>query len=259
MNRKILKHLSLHNLISDRQYGFRQGRSTGDHLAFLTESWSSTFRDFGETLALDISKAFDRVWHKSLIFILLSYSFYPSLCKFISSFLSDRSIVAVVDGHCSSSKSVNSVVPQGSVLSPTLFLLFINDLLNQSSCPLHSYADDTTLHLSTSFQRRPTLQEVIRSRRDATERLTSDLSKISYWGRENSVVFKASKTQFLHLSTRHNLPDNYPLFFNHTQLSPSSTLDILGSPKQKANLNEEFFYVRKKSWSRTTKNRKRPT
>ena len=63
LNKKILKHLSLHNLLSDRQYGFRQGRSTGDLLAFLTKSWSSSFRDFGETfaVALDISKAFDRV------------------------------------------------------------------------------------------------------------------------------------------------------------------------------------------------------
>ena len=123
LNEKILKHLSLHNLLSDRQYGFRQGRSTGDLLAFLTVSWSSSFRDFGETfaVALDISKALDRVWHKALISKLPSYS------------------------------------PLRSI---------------------HSYADDTTLHFSTSFQRRPTLQEVHSSRRVASERLTSDLSKI---------------------------------------------------------------------------------
>ena len=139
-----------------------------------------------------------------------------------------RSITAVVDGHCSSPKSINSGVPQGSVLSPTLFLLFINDLLNQTSCPIHSYADDTTLHFSTSFHRRPTLQEVHSSRREASERLTSDLSRISDWGKANHVLFNASKTQFLHLSTRHNLPNNYPLFFNDTQLSPSPTLNILG-------------------------------
>ena len=95
----IFKHLSLHNLLSDRQYGFR--RSTGDLLAFLTEAWSSSFRDFGETfaVALDISKAFDRVWHKALMSKLPSYGFYPSLCKLISSFFSDHPIAAVVDGH----------------------------------------------------------------------------------------------------------------------------------------------------------------
>ena len=230
LNKMILKHLSAHNLLSDRQYGFRKGRSTGDLLAFLTESWSSSFRNFGETfaVALDISKAFDRVWHKSLISKLPSYGFYPSLCSFISNFLSNRSIAAVVDGHCSSPRPINSGVPQGSVLSPTLFLLFINDLLNLTQCPIHSYADDSTLHFSTSFNRRPTQQELDASRRDATDRLTSDLSLISEWGRANLVLFNASKTQFLQLSTRHNLPDNYPLFFNDTQLSLSPTLDILG-------------------------------
>ncbi|MPC50342.1 hypothetical protein E2C01_044170 [Portunus trituberculatus] len=92
---------------------------------------------------------------------------------------------------------------------------------------IYCYAD-TTLHLSTSFQRRPTLQEVNRSRRDTTQRLTFDLPNISDWGRENLVVFNASKTQFFHLSTRHNLPEDYLLFFNDTQLSPSSILNILG-------------------------------
>src|ERR1700755_603917 len=61
----------------------------------------------------------------------------------------------------------------------------------------------------------------------ALEQLTSDLSLISNWGRENMVVFNASKTQFLHLSTRHNLPYNYDIFFENTQLKPSSVLNIL--------------------------------
>ena len=99
LNKKILKHLSLHNR-SVRQYGFFQGRSTDDLQAHLTESWSSSFRDFGETfaVALDISRAFDRVWHKALISKLPSHGFYPSLFNFISSFLSDLFVVAVIDG-----------------------------------------------------------------------------------------------------------------------------------------------------------------
>ena len=63
LNRKIWKHLNSRNLICDRQYGFRKERSTGDLLSLLSDSWSSSFRDFGESfaVALDISKAFDRV------------------------------------------------------------------------------------------------------------------------------------------------------------------------------------------------------
>ena len=253
LNRKFLKHLSSFNLVSDHQYGFRKGRSTGDLLAFLTNSWSSSLSRFGETfaVALDISKAFDRVWHKALLSKLPSYGFYPDLCSFLSSFLSGRSIAAVVDGHCSSPKPINSGVPQGSVLSPTLFLLFINDLLSLTNCPIHSYADDSTLHYSTSFNRQPNSQELEISRNDAAERLTSDLSIISDWGRRNLVSFNASKTQFLHLSTRQNLPHNYPLFFNNTQLSPSPILNSLGlSFTQKLNWKFHILSLAKSASSR---------
>ncbi len=216
LNRKILKHLSTSNLPSDRQYGFRKECSTVD-LAFLTNSWSSSLDCFGETfaVALDISKAFDRVWHKALLSKLPSFRFYPSLCTLISSFLSDRSIAAIVDGHCSTPKTINSGALQGSVLWPTLFLMFINDLLSITSCCIHSYADDTTLHYSTSFSSRPTLQDLDHSRLAASERLTSDLALISEWDRRNLVSFNASKTQYLHLTTRHDPLHNYPIFFEN--------------------------------------------
>ncbi len=156
LKRKIQKHLSSSNPLSDRQYGFCKGRSTGDLLALLTDSWSSSLCRFGEifSVALEISKAFDRVWQKYMLSKLPSFGSYPSLCSFISNFLSGRLISAVVDGHCSSLKSINGGVPQGSILSPTLFLLFINDLYIAN---LHkqSNADDSTLHYSTSFNRRP--------------------------------------------------------------------------------------------------------
>ncbi len=107
LNMIILKHLSYSNL-SDNQNGFQKGRSTGDLLAFVTKSWSSSPSRFGEIfpVALDVPKTF---------------GFYPSLCTFTSSFLSGSSISAIVDGNCSTLKYINSGVPQGSSLSPTLF------------------------------------------------------------------------------------------------------------------------------------------
>ena len=121
-NRKIQRHLFICILLSDRQYGFRSGRSTGKLLAFLTDSWSCSFEGFSETfsVALDISKAFDRVWHKALFSKLPSFGLHPSFCSFICNFLYNCSISAVVDDHCASPKPVISGVPQGSVLSPTL-------------------------------------------------------------------------------------------------------------------------------------------
>ena len=87
------------------------------------------------------------VWHKALLAKLPAYGFTPSFCKLISSFLS-----VVVDGATSASFPVSSGVPQGSVLSPTLFLLFINDLLHATASDVHSFADDSNLHKSSSFQ-----------------------------------------------------------------------------------------------------------
>ena len=104
---------------------------------------------------LNISKAFDRVWHKALLAKLPTYGFTPSFCKLISSFLSNRFISVVVDGATSASFPVSSGVPQGSVLSPALFLLFINDLLYATASDVHSFADDSNLHKSSSFQCQP--------------------------------------------------------------------------------------------------------
>ena len=93
-NEKIRNHLISKNLFSDRQYGFLKGRFTGDLLPFLSNTWSSSLMDFGEifVIALDISKACDRVWHKSLISKIPSFGLYSSLCNLLTSFLSGQSI-----------------------------------------------------------------------------------------------------------------------------------------------------------------------
>ena len=148
LNSHFIKHFKSNNLLSDHQYGFCKARSTGDLLSYLTHVWSSSLKNFGESfvVALDISKAFDRVWHKALLAKLPAYGFTPSFCKLISSFLSNRFISVAVDGATSASFPVSSGVLQGSVLSPTLFLLFINDLLHATASDVHSFADDSNLH-----------------------------------------------------------------------------------------------------------------
>jgi len=229
LNSHFLKHLETHSLLSDHQYGFRKARSTGDLLSYLTNVWSSSLRDFGESfvVALDISKAFDRVWHKALLAKLPSFGFTPSITKLIASFLSNRSISVVVDGATSSSFPVSSGVPQGSVLSPTLFLLFINGLLSSSSSPIHSYADDSTLHKSSSFNSQPSSNARTQSRLAISTTLNSDLERISGWGRESLVNFNSSKTQLLPISLSTD-PSDFDIIFENNVINPLCSINILG-------------------------------
>ena len=99
-----------------------------------------------QAVALDISKAFDRVWHAGLLHNFKSYGISGQIFGLISSFLSNRRLRVVLDGKSSQEYPVNAGVPQGSILGPTLFLLYINDLPDDVICNIAIFADDTTLH-----------------------------------------------------------------------------------------------------------------
>ena len=195
LNSHFIKHLEPNNLLSDHQYGFR--------------------------------KAFDRVWHKALLAKLPAYGFTPSFCKLISSFLSNRYISVVVDGATSASFPVSSGVPQGSVLSPTLFLLFINDLLHATASDVHSFADDSNLHKSSSFHCQPSSNARSQSRLAISSTINSDLRSISEWGTRNLVKFNTSKTQLSTISLS-NTPSNYPIIFEDSEIPPLNPVNILG-------------------------------
>ena len=152
-----------------------------DLLSYPTHAWSSSLRNFGESfvVTLDIFKSFDRVWHKALLAKFPAYSITPSFCKLISSFLSSRFISVVVDDATSASFPVSSGVPQVSILSPTLFLLFINDLLHASASDVHSFADDSTVHKSSSFQCQPYFDDCSQSHLAMSSTINSDLQLLT--------------------------------------------------------------------------------
>ena len=97
-------------------------------------------------VALDISKAFDRVWHAGLLHKLNSYGISGQIFGLISSFPSNRRLRVVLDGRSSQEYPVNAGVHQGYILDPTLFLLYINDLPDDLICDIAIYADDTTVY-----------------------------------------------------------------------------------------------------------------
>ena len=136
---------------SDFQYGFRSSRSTANLLTVVSDRIARAFRAFARSgatraVALDISKAFDRVWHAGLLHKLKSYGISGQIFGLISSFLSNRWLRVVLNGKSSEEYPVNAGVPQRSILGPTLFLLYINDLPDDVVCNVAIYADDTTLY-----------------------------------------------------------------------------------------------------------------
>ena len=148
VNNRIVDHLEKCGLFSDFQYGFRSSRSTADLLTVVSDRIARAFNRSGATraVALYISKAFDRVWHAGLLHKLKSYGISGQIFGLISSFLSNRQLRVVLDGKSSQEYPVNAGVPQGSILGPTLFLLYINDLPDDVICNIAIYADDTTLY-----------------------------------------------------------------------------------------------------------------
>ena len=117
------------------------------HLPFFPTLISiSSFAGATRAVTLDISEAFDRVWHAGLLHKLKSYGISGQIFSLISSFPSNRRLRVVLDGKSSQEYPVNVGVPQGSILGPTLFLLYINDLPDDVICDIEIYADDTTLY-----------------------------------------------------------------------------------------------------------------
>ena len=133
---------------SDFEYGFRSSRSTVDLLTVVSDRIARTFNRSEATraVALDISKAFDKVWLAGLLHKLESYGILGQIFGLISSFLSNRRLRVVLHGKSPQEYSVKAEVPQGSILGPTVFLLYINDLPDNVICHIGIYADDTTLY-----------------------------------------------------------------------------------------------------------------
>ena len=183
----LFEYFQKNHFLSDKQSGFRAGDSCISQLLAITQEIYKSF-DCNPSLEtrgvfLDISKAFDKVWHEGLLFKLKCYGVEGGLCNIMENYLHDRKQRVVLCGQSSSWLNVNSGVPQGSVLGPLLFLIYINDLPENLVSVAKLFADDTSIF--------STVSDKIKTSMD----INQDLSTIEKWAFQWKMSFNPDLTK----------------------------------------------------------------
>ena len=183
------RHFEQNDILYDLQHGFRERRSCETQLIQIVEELAHNTSKGRQTdlILLDFSKVFDRVNHMKLLHKLHQHGARGNILSWIKAFLTGRSQTVVLEGESSSVIPVNSGVPQGSVLGPLLFLLYINDLLENIHSQVRLFADDTAVYIT------------INNHSDS-DTLQHDLDILQTWERLWDMDFNLSKCQVLHIS-----------------------------------------------------------
>lgn len=198
INKRLTVYLENFNLLSNSQYGFRSGRSTEsavlDLVNFVAEKLDNKFKCL--TIFLDLAKAFDTVSVPRLVQKLENLGIRGIPLQLLSSYLSNRKQCLKVGDLIGDELPVNYGVPQGSILGPTLFLCYINDMcsLNIENCRISAYADDTALTFHSECWH------------DLLHIAQNGFNTISHWLSSNYLTLNEDKTKYIVFSI-HNRQD----------------------------------------------------
>ena len=184
------------NVITILQSGFVPGDSTTNQLLGIYNTFCKALDKGKEARAVfcDVSKAFDRVWHKGLLFKLNSVRINGTLLQWFTDYLKDRKQRVVLPGVSSDWRFIKAGVPQGSNLGPLLFLVFINDIVDEINSSIRLFADDASLYI------------IVDDPLDAAIKLNADLSRIDMWASMWLVTFNTFAAKHLknqYLSAKH--------------------------------------------------------
>ena len=228
----VIKHKILHA----HQYGFRTNSSTEMAITQLYEDISSKIDNSLITCSIfiDLQKAFDTVNHSLLMSKLFNYGVRGLLAKLINSYLSNRYQSTVVNNKKSSSDKVLCGVPQGSILGPLLFLLYINNLPEATSFRVRLFADDACLIMDNSNPK--ALQDNI----------NNELVNIDNWMRSNKLSINYSKTHYM-IFTRKKNKFNFQIHCGGSHLERVASTKYLGVVvDEKLNWSAHINYIHSK-------------
>ena len=188
INTRLVWHLEKNNIFTPEQAGFRQHRSTEDQVTYIAQKIEDGFQDKQQTLTvwIDLEKAFDKVWKDGLRLKLQKSGVTGCMYQWISQYLTSRKARVHVNGAYSRKKTLREGVPQGGVLSPTLFLVFINDIIGKLPRKVQGaiYADDLVLWCSEEYLT------------TANYRLQQALNVLEGWTKQWLVKINAKKTTY---------------------------------------------------------------
>ena len=194
--------------LSIHQSGFMPGDSTVNQLVYLYDYFSNALDKKKDVhiVFCDITKAFDRVWHKGLIYKLKENGVEGNLLSWLENYLQDRKQRVTLGGQHSSWCNIKAGVPQGSVLGPLMFIVYINDIVDNIKGNIKLFADDTALYIDVD------------NTSQGEQVINADLLTIENWASQWLVNFNPSKTVAMKLSLKSKPKPDPVLYFGNQQL-----------------------------------------